>query len=111
MKATERRKNKPGWTCYFSDYMAIRDMLSDSQRGQLLDALILFSLKISNRETIEDDEISDIQPKADFDDSSVKICFGLFAEKAKRDEAAYRTTCKKNIENRLKAGRKEGTKE
>ena len=102
MDSTERRVSRPGLMIYHNDYLSIRDLLTDEQRGKLFDSLILFSLSIADK-SIPVEQVSEIMPELETDDLTIKLCFNLLSEKVKRDSVAFRKRCEQNSRNR-KAG-------
>ena len=102
MESNERRVSRPGMMLYFADYLAVRDELTEEQKGTLFDNLVLFAMSISGRE-VPVEQIPDIEPEFTTDDLTVRLCFNLLSEKVRHDAISYRRKCEKNSENR-KAG-------
>jgi uncharacterized protein YdaU (DUF1376 family) len=95
----ERRVSRPGMMLYFADYLAVRDELTQEQKGTLFDNLVLFAMAISGKD-VPVEQIPDIEPAFTTDDITVRLCFNLLQEKIRHDAIAYRNKCEKNRENR-----------
>ena len=77
----------PGIIMYSSEYGGMRDILSQSQKGDLLDALMDFGqtgLLYTG------------------DDQLVKLAFGLLSTTIRREQEKYRIACERNAERARK---------
>lgn len=71
----------PGVIIYDSEYRNMRDILSQRQKGDLLDALMDFGCE------------GEIYAG---DDQMVKLAFGLLSATVQREQEKYRATCERN---------------
>ena len=104
----ERRKNKQGLVLYHDDYLMIQNELTTEQKGRLLDELMTYSLLISDRKKISDDEVEDVLPVIETDDAKLSLYFRWLAQKANRDEQEYRYRGYQNALNRQKGLKQKG---
>ena len=77
----------PGIIMYSSEYEGMRDILSQSQKGDLLDALMDFG---------------QMGLLYTGDDQLVKLAFGLLSTTVRREQEKYRITCERNAERARK---------
>ncbi len=80
-------KNQPGILLYRLEYSNIRNILTQEQKGNLLDALM---------------DYSDTGEEYQGNDPAVKVAFSFFATMIRRSVQAYRHRCDVNRENMQK---------
>ena len=112
MGNAERRVSRPGMMLYFADYLAVRDELTQEQKGTLFDNLVSFAMAISGKD-IPVEQIPEVEPAFNTDDLTVRLCFNLLSEKVRHDAISYRRKCEQNSHNRqagvaAQKARKEG---
>ena len=76
--------NQPGIVLYRDNYQSVREILSQSQKGDLLDALMTYG------ETGEEYQGGD---------PLVSMAFNIFSAAIRRTEEKYLNRCKRNAEN------------
>ena len=86
--------SQPGIVLYHAEYKNVRDILSQSQKGDLLDALMTFG------------ETGEIYTG---DDPLVNMAFNIHASAIRRTEEKYLNRCQRNAENIRKRWEKQKT--
>ncbi len=92
-------KKKPGALISVEDYRAIRDNLSQQQKGDLLDLLMNLAEKVSDPRLSSEDLLEYLLPEPDSEDPVIRIAFGLMGSKVVSNIRSFKKQSETNSAN------------